>query len=192
MHVIAGRFRGRRLDVPAGRGTRPTLSRIRENLFNILNPRMTGSRFLDLFAGSGSIGCEALSRGARRVTMVEFNARAHAALAANVARLDPHGEATRLLKADATWGLRQLVHAGEMFDIAFLDPPYGDPWPEAAWQRDLAELCAPDAWIVVQHARRAIAPDAWAGRRAFDRRGYGKTGLTFYRATPDTTTGSTD
>lgn len=124
MRIIAGELRGRRLVAPAGRGTRPMLDRVREALFSTLAGRCEGARVLDLFAGSGSLGLEALSRGAEHVRFVERDRRARARLAENVAEL---GVAARSVVAagDAldpeTW---DADGADGPYDLAFLDPPY--------------------------------------------------------------------
>lgn len=119
LRLIGGRHRGRRLRFPDGPGLRPTPDRVRETLFNWVAPFICGSRCLDLFAGSGALGFEALSRGASEVVMVERSASAVRQLRANAAAL---GE-TRLEihQADA---LRWLERAGRPFDLVFLDPPY--------------------------------------------------------------------
>jgi 16S rRNA (guanine966-N2)-methyltransferase len=123
LRIIAGRHRGRRLTAPSGLTVRPTGERAREALFSILehgSPPLRGSRFLDLFAGSGAVGLEALSRGASEVLLLDQASTAVEAIAANLATL---GETKRaqVLRADAC----RLGRAPRPFDIAFLDPPYG-------------------------------------------------------------------
>ena len=123
MRIVAGRHRGRRLLAPPGSQTRPTHDRAREALFNILghgSPRLVGSRFLDLFAGTGAVGLEAVSRGAAAALLVENDA---AALRAAIANRDALGETRTvgILRADAS----RLGPAPQPYDIAFMDPPYG-------------------------------------------------------------------
>ncbi|HEX8741922.1 MAG TPA: 16S rRNA (guanine(966)-N(2))-methyltransferase RsmD [Thermoleophilaceae bacterium] len=119
MRVVAGRHRGRRLKAPPGRGTRPTADRVREALFSILGP-IEGISVLDLFAGSGALGIEALSRGAAAATFVESDRRAAAAIEANLEAL---GEEADVVARDA---LAWLASAppGTAFDLVFVDPPY--------------------------------------------------------------------
>src|ERR1700760_2149257 len=122
MRVIAGTLRRRTLEAPAGLATRPTSDRLRETLFNVLAPRMQGAAFLDLYAGSGAVGIEALSRGAASVVFVE---RAPAAIRVLRANLDRLGlkEGYRIV-AGSVRGYLSKPQGGPPFDIVFLDPPY--------------------------------------------------------------------
>src|SRR5688572_14346261 len=117
MRVIGGVHRGRRLSTVSGLAVRPTSDRLRETLFNILTPRIHGSRFLDICAGSGAVGIEALSRGASEVTFVERSRRACAVIEANLASLGIK-EAT-IIKHDAAASLKRLERESAQFDIAF-------------------------------------------------------------------------
>jgi 16S rRNA (guanine966-N2)-methyltransferase len=121
MRVVAGRLGGRRLLSPAGRGTRPTSDRVREALFSILGP-LDGERVLDLFAGSGALGIEALSRGAASATFVERDARAVAVLRGNLEAL---GLEARVLRREALAALGDARERADAYDLVFLDPPYG-------------------------------------------------------------------
>src|SRR3989475_5014291 len=123
MRVIAGSLKGRRLVVPRGATTRPTGDQVRIALMDTLTPWLPGARVLDLFAGAGGVGFEALSRGALDATFVEHEARAVAALDANIAALGVRTQA-RVLRLDAGRALRRLAPGGERFAIVFLDPPY--------------------------------------------------------------------
>ncbi len=122
MRIIAGEFRGRTLRPPGDRRTRPTADRVREAWFSILGDRLSGATVVDLFAGSGALGLEALSRGASHVEFVEVGKSAVAALRANVAALDAE-ERVKVHRVDALRFVARL-DAGS-FDIAFADPPYG-------------------------------------------------------------------
>ena len=138
MRVIAGRFRSRLLEAPPGPATRPTSDRLRETLFNVLAPRIEGARFLDLYAGSGAVGIEALSRGAAEAMFVERSAAALAALKANLEKLGIRsgvrvrpGTVSAFLNAPAGRHIPQKRSADrtpgrsmEQFDVVFLDPPY--------------------------------------------------------------------
>lgn len=121
MRIIGGRWRGRKLKVGEGEGSRPTPDRVRETLFNWLQPVVAGSRCLDLFAGSGALGFEALSRGAGSVVLVESNPSLAALLREQAVRLE--AESARVVHADA---LAWLNGESTPFDIVFLDPPYSD------------------------------------------------------------------
>jgi 16S rRNA (guanine966-N2)-methyltransferase len=121
MRVIAGRWGGRRLQAPAGAATRPTSDRVREALFSILGERVAGARVLDLYAGSGGLGIEALSRGAAEATFVDSAPAAVRAIRANLEALGADAEVRR---ADAGRFLRSASGEGRHYDLVFLDPPY--------------------------------------------------------------------
>src|SRR3989454_8639637 len=122
MRVIGGIHRGRRLGTVCGLAVRPTSDRLRETLFNILTPQIQGSRFLDICAGSGAVGIEALSRGASEVTFIERSRQACAVIEANLASLGIT-EAT-IIKHDAAASLKKLAREAAEFDVVFFDPPY--------------------------------------------------------------------
>ena len=155
MRVIAGAFGGRRLKAPRGAGTRPTAERVREALFSILGD-VAGLVVLDLFAGSGALGIEALSRGASRAVFVEREAAALAALRANLAALGLGPEHAEVRGGDARAAVRAARRQGEKYDLVLIDPPYrqaeglGRPLSDA-----LAELLGPRGRIVAESDRRA-------------------------------------
>jgi pantetheine-phosphate adenylyltransferase/16S rRNA (guanine(966)-N(2))-methyltransferase RsmD len=173
MRVIAGRFGGRRLRVPAA-GVRPTADRVREALFASLGD-LEGVRALDLFAGSGALGIEALSRGAALAVFAERSAPAAATVRANLASLGAEGQG-RVLRGDAVGALRRLAGAGERFDLVFLDPPWTDPDEPARTLRALetSGILAGDAVVVVETGRGRELP-ALSGLRVVDERRYGDT-----------------
>jgi 16S rRNA (guanine(966)-N(2))-methyltransferase RsmD len=121
MRVIAGTYGGRRLQAPPGLDTRPTSDRVREALFSILGERVHGARTLDLFAGSGALGIEALSRGAQEVTFVDSAAPAIRTIGANLEAL---GADATVVRAEARRFLGGASHSGRSYDLVFLDPPY--------------------------------------------------------------------
>ena len=123
MRVIAGKFKSRRLEAPAGMHTRPTSDRLRETLFNVVAPSIEESVWLDLFAGSGAIGIEALSRGARSVYFVESAAAAARTIRKNLHTLEID-EGTEVIERDAIMALRMLDSQAVACDFIFLDPPY--------------------------------------------------------------------
>jgi len=169
LRIIGGRWRGRVLPFPDATGLRPTPDRVRETLFNWLQGVITGARCLDLFAGSGALGLEALSRGAENVTWVERNSLAVTALHKHLERLcvGKHGE---VVQADA---LDYLRGNSQPFDIIFLDPPFHEDWiarclplltqrywlAPSAWvyletEVERSPLSLPEDWVLVR-ARRA-------------------------------------
>lgn len=158
VRIIAGSLRGSKLPVPDRPGLRPTSDRVRETLFNWLQTKVPGANVLDLFAGTGALGFEAVSRGARATVLVERDPALAEALRGHAARLKV--ETVRVVTADA---LAWLQHpGGERFDLVFLDPPFdGRLWEEAA--RRLGPWLAPDAWIYVESpAKTALAlPPGW-------------------------------
>jgi 16S rRNA (guanine966-N2)-methyltransferase len=159
VRIIAGRWRGTRLPVAEAEGLRPTADRARETLFNWLQPVLPGARVLDLFAGSGVLGFEAVSRGAREAVLVERSAPLCASLRDSAERLHA-GDSVRVACADALAFLQG--DTGGPFDIAFVDPPFAqDLWDEAL--RRLPAVMAPVAWLYVESSpQRSIAPgEGW-------------------------------
>lgn len=179
MRVIAGTAGGRRLVTPKGDRTRPTADRVREALFSSLQPRLQGARVLDLFAGSGALAIEALSRGAAQATLVES---ARAALAAIRTNLDTAGVADRaqVVAAELPGALDRCEGP---YDVVVLDPPYGlDRGVLADVLARVAELCAPDATVRLEQATRA-GPPPWPDSLLAERaRRYGDT--TIHEAAP--------
>ena len=154
VRIIGGQLRGSRLSVPTLPGLRPTPQRLRQTLFDWLAPVIEGARVLDVFAGSGALGIEALSRGARRAVFFEQDRGQAQAIEADLARL--HQDAASVRHADA---LRALATAAtETFDIAFVDPPFGSAlWADAVALLDGHGWLAPDAWVYVESG----LDDAW-------------------------------
>lgn len=168
VRIIAGRWRGRRLRFPGNAGIRPTPDRVRETLFNWLQGSIEGARCLDLFAGSGALGIEALSRGADSVVLVERDPRTAAYLQATLALLNASGGEVR--KIDAQTFLRS---AGRRFDLVFLDPPFaeGALAPLLTTLANSGQL-APGARVYIEHAARDGLPalpaglEPWRSKRA--------------------------
>ena len=170
MRIVAGRYGGRRLVAPSGMATRPTSDRVREALFSVLGSSVQGARVLDLFAGSGALGLEALSRGAATAVFVDRSPRAIAAIAANLQALGIDAHVHRM---EARAALRTALARREAYDLVFLDPPYRHA---AGLGRELSEalppVLAPAARVVTESDRRdPIALDLPLS----DERRYGET-----------------
>ena len=150
--IIGGTARGRRLDAPGGRETRPTASRVKQTLFDVLAPRLSGCRFLDLFAGSGAVGLEAFSRGATEVVLVESDRRAAVVIRRNAERVSRPGGRVQVRSVDYRQGLAALAREGRRFDVVFVDPPYAsDLYEPALEQLDRLGLLADAATVAVEH-----------------------------------------
>jgi 16S rRNA (guanine966-N2)-methyltransferase len=181
MRIIGGEARGRVVRFPAGSRIRPTADRVKESLFNILHS-VEGSSFLDLFAGSGNVGLEALSRGARFATFVEKDIRLVRALRGSLVQL---GFAARaeVIAADAERGLARFVQRGDRFDIIFVDPPYDQGLVPGtlAWP-DMKKAVTENGVIVLQHSVRekpeGLQVQPWI---VADQRRYGDTVLSFLK-----------
>jgi len=154
MRVISGKYRGRRLKGPEGLEMRPTGDRLKESLFGILSPVLPGAVVLDCFSGTGSIGIEALSRGARQAVFIEIS-NANCRLISKNLKLCGITSGTRIIKEDVFGALRALGREGFQADVIFFDPPYDfQPY------KDLLEivfsrgLTAPDACVIIEHRRK--------------------------------------
>ena len=185
MRIVGGKFRGRSINAPEGRDTRPTSDRAREAAFNVLahaswSPGLEGRRVLDLFAGSGALGFEAISRGAAFALFVETDAAARGALRDNIEALGLFG-VTRIHRRDATDLGAKPVGLGEPFDLVFMDPPYHRGLGEAALPR-LAQggWITPNALVVFECA--ADETPATPGFESLDTREYGAAKVLFLRA----------
>lgn len=178
MRVIAGRLGGRKLVAPRGFATRPTTDRVREALFSVLGD-LRGARVLDLFAGTGALGIEALSRGASSATFVERARPALAALRENLTTLGLLGEA-RVLAAPAR---RAAVTLEGPFDLVFADPPYAILAEVPPILASLGACLSDDARLVIEHASRDAAPEI-PGFVPEPSRRYGDATVTVYLASP--------
>ncbi len=178
MRIIAGEMRSRRLKAPEGMDTRPTADRVKEALFSILAGRVYGARVLDLYAGSGALALEALSRGAKSAVLADCGRDACRVIQENIDALGCGDRAALLRMKDAA-ALSALQKQNARFDLIFLDPPYRmDTAPVCALILE-AGLLAPDGVIVIEHSRDTqpgIAPPLLLR----DRREYGAAGLSFY------------
>jgi 16S rRNA (guanine966-N2)-methyltransferase len=179
MRVVGGEYRGRKLVAPEGAATRPTAERVREALFDILGSGVEGAAFGDLFAGTGAVGIEALSRGASHCVFVESYAKALRCLERNLDLVGAGGR-SRILSVVAARALAILEEEGSALDVLFCDPPYADPrWPELLAGLGGRSVLAHDGWLVVEHAIKTppACPAGLAVRRSYK---YGDTGLTVF------------
>ncbi len=181
MRVISGKYRGLRLVPPAGDDIRPTTDRIKEDIFNILGADTPGADFLDLFAGTGAIGIEALSRGAKSVTLVDMNAQAASLIYKNTAKLKA-GEPVRIVKTDAR---KYLVETKNKYDIIFLDPPYEyGHTPELVEIIIARNLLAAGGVLAVEQGAKVRMPDFGESLMLYKTKRYSSTALYFYCADP--------
>jgi 16S rRNA (guanine(966)-N(2))-methyltransferase RsmD len=193
MRVIAGTFRSRPLEAPRGTATRPTSDRLRETLFNVLSPRIAGARFADLYAGSGAVGIEAISRGAEHVWFAESSPSATTAIRGNLAKLKVGGGYS-IEDRSVAHLLRALIKAQRMLDIVFLDPPY-----EAAEEysgtlillaREHLAILAPGAIVVVEHQKKAPLAERYGALECTRVLKQGDVALSFYAVAKNSDAGS--
>jgi 16S rRNA (guanine966-N2)-methyltransferase len=182
MRVIAGSAKGTPLQAVPGTGTRPISDRVKEAVFNILGAEIDGARVLDLFAGTGSVGIEALSRGAEMAVLVEKQAKATAVIRANLRNTRLQGQA-RIVQADV---FKYLAGPPEPFDLVYVAPPQY----QGLWSKVLLALDANPAWLdsngraIVQIFPKEFEPLALSSLRLEDQRKYGSTLLCFYEPLP--------
>jgi 16S rRNA (guanine(966)-N(2))-methyltransferase RsmD len=170
MRVIAGEFRSRKLASAPGWDVRPTPDRMRETMFSILTPVIEGAVFVDAYAGSGSVGIEALSRGAARCVFIERSSAALEVLRANISNLGLQGRAN-VIRGKAAGAL-----AGYKADIVFLDPPYTEPEEYAA---SMAVVKAP--LVIAQHASKQVLEERYGGLARYRTVKQGDNTLSFYK-----------
>lgn len=181
MRVVAGEYRGRKLSAVPGMATRPTTDKVKEAIFNIIGPYFDGGVSLDLFAGSGGLSIEGVSRGIDRAVLVDHQYAAIQTIKKNIATTKEEAKFT-VLKKDARQVLKQLAAAGERFDLVYLDPPYAKQKITA----NLAEmvelgLLNPGATIVAETNQEANLPEDLAGFEFVRQHDYGITVVTVYR-----------
>ncbi|MFH0903293.1 MAG: 16S rRNA (guanine(966)-N(2))-methyltransferase RsmD [Pseudomonadota bacterium] len=183
MRIIGGEARGHRLRAPCGHATRPTSDRVREAIFDIIGPPPAQAAVLDLFAGSGAMGLEALSRGADRAVFVEKDQAALHVLHANIASLGL-GDRTRVMPSPAGSSLRRLHREDHGFAWIFVDPPYAGsegPATLALLGDPFRSLCVEGALVVLEHDQRRPPAQEYGVLSLVDQRRYGDTGVSFYR-----------
>jgi 16S rRNA (guanine966-N2)-methyltransferase len=179
MRIIGGDHRGRKLRPVPGRGVRPTADRTREAVFNILGDRVWGAVVLDLFAGTGALGLEALSRGAAEAVFVDRMPAALRTLSQTIADLGL-ADRSQVIRWDLSRHLAPLTKRRPPFDLVFLDPPYAKGLLGPVLSRLAAADClAPGARLVVEHPAEESPPETPGALRLADRRRYGKTLVSF-------------
>jgi 16S rRNA (guanine(966)-N(2))-methyltransferase RsmD len=178
LHIIAGEDRGRRLNSPKDNSVRPTASMAREAIFSILQDRIPGSRFLDLYAGTGAVGLEALSRGAESVTLVENHRTIHPLLKENIQRA-VRADACSLWTSSVESACEGFARRKLGYDLIFMDPPYEE---EGALLSRVEPLLAPHGILMRQRPSKWAVGDPFQGTRLvqYDVRRYGKTEISFW------------
>lgn len=177
MRIVAGSARGLKLVPPAGDRVRPTLDRVREALFNIIGPDLPGASFLDLFAGSGANGIEALSRGAARAVFVDNHPESQACIRKNLAstRLEDKGQLTRNRLPE------EMGRIGGTYDVIFADPPYEfTDYDGLLVAIDSAGLLTEGGRVILEHASKQDVPEAAGELKQVRQRRYGRATLSFY------------
>ncbi len=181
MRVIAGELKGKKLFSVKGLRLRPTSDRVKEAIFDILQDKVAGKKVLDLFAGTGALGIEALSRGAEKAIFVEHSPHVLAALRRNIAecRLE---KKTEVLACDVFKGIKILASRGEVCDLIFIDPPYGRGLVEETLKNlSQSGLVPPDGLIIAEHSLKEdlLIPHPW---KLIAHRHYGATGISFWKS----------
>jgi 16S rRNA (guanine966-N2)-methyltransferase len=182
MRIIGGVYRGRNLKMPKGIDVRPTQDRVREAVFNMIATVVPGSIVLDLYAGSGAFGIEALSRGASRALFVDNNITSIQAIKANTAFLKESGKAMQVMRSEGLRALSKFEKEGTKFDIIFLDPPYYREMAKNTLLKiDAYDIVTLRGFIIVEHAKKDLLPEKLSTVALFKERRYGDTVISLYR-----------
>ena len=187
MRVIAGKYRGRNLKSPPSLEVRPTSDRLRETLFNVIAPRIDEARFLDLCAGSGAVGIEALSRGATHVAFIDRSRKMCALVEANLDLCKVPEDETEVFQAEASDFLsRSIATAGEPWDMVFFDPPYANDYLKVlnAIGSHATKLLTEFAILIVEHHHKKELPDDIGRLHRTRVLKQGDSALSFYELTP--------
>ena len=181
MRVISGKVRGLKLDTPKNEDVRPTTDRVKESLFNIINPYIIDSNVLDLFAGTGSLGIECLSRGASSAIFVDVSKESINIVKSNIKKARVENEST-ILNLDFKSAINSLSSKNKQFDVIFMDPPYyKNMFSDALSAVDNNNLLKEDGIIVVEHDTVDKFPDNMGRLYKSREKKYGNTTLTFYK-----------
>jgi 16S rRNA (guanine966-N2)-methyltransferase len=180
MRVIGGNARGRRLNAPSGKALRPTAAKVKQALFNILPHDLSGTRVLDLFAGTGNVSIEALSRGAAEAILVDSSAESGKVIRENLYRLQLTAR-TKVWITPVARALRLLARRGESFDMIFLDPPYERKWIGSTLKIiGEGRLLRESGVLVAEHSMREQVEPRYNSLALRDQRRYGSTLLSFF------------
>lgn len=180
MRIITGIAKGRRILAPEGIETRPTSDRVKEALFNIIQYKIDGSIILDLFAGTGNLGLEAVSRGAQRCVFIEHNRNTYKILLRNIEYLGFNGK-SEAYNQDAFTALKILARREEKYDIIFLDPPYGKGYIEKAIELiSHFDLLSDEGIIASEHDKTDELPEKVGLLKVYRSERYGRTKITFW------------
>lgn len=183
MRIIAGKYRGRTLKSPPSLQTRPTSDRLRETLFNILAPRIQGARFLDLCAGSGAVGIEALSRGAKHVTFVDKSRKMYALIETNLHLLNAKDDEAEVVNRESLDVLRRRIKSeAEPFEMIFFDPPYNIEYEEVLdyLGANIKTLLSEEGLVIVEHYKKKVLPEEFGGLKRYRVVKQGDSVLSFY------------
>ena len=181
MRVISGKARGLKLNTPKSEDVRPTTDRVKESLFNIINPYIMDGDILDLFAGTGSLGIECLSRGANKCVFVDLNRSSIDIVKSNIkkARVEENSE---VMNVDFKSAIERVKNNSYKFDVIFMDPPYyKDMFINALEKIDNADLLDEDGIIVIEHDSKDDFPENIGRLEKSKSKKYGNTTLTFYK-----------
>lgn len=181
MRVISGIAKGKRLKAPTGLNTRPITDMIKEALFNVLGSRVMGARFLDLFAGSGSVGIEALSRGAHKVIFVDYSNEAVKIVKENIDNCK-FSDGYQILRNDVFKALGLLERQNARFDLIYVDPPFTNEkiFNEVMVAIDAIDILEPDGIIIIRAPRRKEMPVMFNGLNKYRSSHYGESSLHYY------------
>jgi 16S rRNA (guanine966-N2)-methyltransferase len=178
MRIVAGTFGGRRLHAPKAAEIRPTSDRVREAIFSIIGATVLGARVLDLFAGTGALGLEALSRGASQAVFVDQSLHAVGLIRANIERCNVQ-ERVRIIHGSVTQAIRRLAGQGEAFDLIFMDPPYGKG-SIVKTLLNLGDVARSGTIVVAEHHVKDVLPFPLPEWSKTQERKYRDTAVSFY------------
>lgn len=178
MRIVAGAFRGRRLRAPSGTKIRPTTDRVREAVFSIIASDLADAHVLDLFAGTGALGLEALSRGAAQAVFVDHDPQAVRLIQTNVS-LCGVGDRVQIIQGAVLQVIRRLASQKNTFRLVFMDPPYGKGHIEKTLS-ELSKVANPETLVVVEHHVKDILTSPWEGWFRTESRRYGDSMVSFF------------
>lgn len=182
MKILGGELKGRNIEMPKGTDIRPTPDKVREALFNIIRDKIKGAVVLDLFAGSGSFGIEALSRGAEIATFVDIQKRCIDSIRKNLSRLPLKKQSINIIQYDTLKSIKKLSDRKLRFDIVFLDPPYYGDWVKKCLiTLDKYDILNSSSLIICEHFKKDIVPEKVERFKRIRQSRYGDTVLSFYK-----------